>query len=404
MRNVDRVWPDVPVPWPHLGAIVAVCYCAYVALICRFSLAVLGPLSRRTNLAINTAIAVMALLFVVSYEGGVPSMSTLALSILVGIGLSSMVLIVRETLRTRRPVAWVVTGVGTAAMAAGVYDLILIRIGQASGLRITLSQHALFLFVLIMAGLVVERFSRSVAAYKDLAADLARRVDKREQQLREAFDALRQKQHEQSVASERQRMMREIHDGVGSQLVGLLNMVTRPNADPAVLKEHVQSALDEMRMAVDSLQPVHDDLITVLATLRYRLQPRLEAAGIEVVWDVVDLPVLRQLSPQVVLNVQRILLEAFTNILKHARASRVMVQAHLGSDHVPTMVLRIVDNGVGLRPEAQAGAATRVHGHGIANMLARAAAIGAEISVIASDQGGVHVELRWPVELAPPAA
>jgi signal transduction histidine kinase len=83
----------------------------------------------------------------------------------------------------------------------------------------------------------------------------------------------------------------------------------------------VQIALDEMRMAVDSLQPMHDDFVSVLAMLRYRLQPRLQAAGIEVVWDVAELPPLRQLSPQAVLQVQRILLEAFTNVLKHAHAS-----------------------------------------------------------------------------------
>ncbi len=49
-------------------------------------------------------------------------------------------------------------------------------------------------------------------------------------------------------------------------------------------------ALDEMRMAVDSLQPAQDDLSTLLATLRYRLQPRLDAAGIELVWNVALIP------------------------------------------------------------------------------------------------------------------
>ncbi len=122
-------------------------------------------------------------------------------------------------------------------------------------------------------------------------------VDEREQPAASgAFDSLREQQHHQSVAIERQRIMREIHDGVGSQLVGLLNMVTR-NAAPTCRrsKEHVQLALDEMRMAVDSLQPAHDDLATVLATLRYRLQSRLEAAGIEVIWEVAELPELREL-------------------------------------------------------------------------------------------------------------
>ena len=141
----------------------------------------------------------------------------------------------------------------------------------------------MFVFVVIMAGLVADRHNRSVADHRALNADLSQLVTDRESQLQSAFDALREQRHQQAVASERQRIMRKIHDGVGSQLVGLLNMVVRPGADSALLQQHVQQALDEMRMAVDSLQPVHGDLVTVLATLRYRLQPRLDAAGIALV-------------------------------------------------------------------------------------------------------------------------
>jgi hypothetical protein len=35
---------------------------------------------------------------------------------------------------------------------------------------------------------------------------------------------------------------------------------------------------------------VHGDLATVLATMRYRLLPRLEAAGLKMSWDVDRLP------------------------------------------------------------------------------------------------------------------
>jgi signal transduction histidine kinase len=401
VRNVDRVWPDVPVSWPLWGAIVAVCYASHLALICRFTLMALGPVSREMNRAIDVVLVLSSTLAILSFALGRPLFWTLGLAALVPLGVISLTFVVREAMRTRSMTACVLAAAGALAVAAGIYDLGLIRMTNSSGLRNAYTQHAMFVFVVIMAGLVAERYSRSVADYRALNADLSKLVEDREQQLRGAFDSLRVQQHEQSVSTERQRIMREIHDGIGSHLVGLLNMVTRPNADMVAVEEQVQHALDEMRMAVDSLQPVHDDLITVLATLRYRLQPRLQAAGVEVVWDVAELPALRHLSPNAVLQVQRILLEAFTNVLKHACATQVAVRTRwYEADRLVS--LQIADNGVGLRREAGANGASAAagprQGRGIGNMRARATSIGAELKVEPAKGGGTCLTLDWRVD------
>ncbi|MEI2746307.1 MAG: hypothetical protein V9G22_13180 [Ottowia sp.] len=47
---------------------------------------------------------------------------------------------------------------------------------------------------------------------------------------------------------------------------------------------------------------MHGDLTTVLATLRYRLRPRLEAAGIAIDWQVDELPPIEGLTPTTVLQ------------------------------------------------------------------------------------------------------
>ena len=52
----------------------------------------------------------------------------------------------------------------------------------------------MFAFVVVDGWLVAERYSRSVADYRALNADLSRRVADREQQLQLAFDALREQQ------------------------------------------------------------------------------------------------------------------------------------------------------------------------------------------------------------------
>jgi len=219
------------------------------------------------------------------------------------------------------------------------------------------------------------------------AAERAR--DAKETLLDQATHALHEEQRRQAVANERRRIMRELHDGVGSQLVGLLNLVNSRSAEPAELEASVRQALDEMRMAVDSMQSDDDpDLGTALANLRYRLQPRLDAAGIRVHWSVPEVLAVQGMGPAEVFQVQRILLEAFTNVLKHSRASAVRVQ--VGAPDEGRVDILLADDGVGLNGDAG-------RGQGLANMRHRAAAIGGAIE-IAPDRAtrGTAVRLRWP--------
>lgn len=398
LRIIDRAWADVPVPWPWLGALAAVCYMAHMALMCRFSVLATGPAPRSLDRSVDAAILASAALTVLSFALRKPLWLTLGICTIVPMALACLWTVASRAWAGAGAGAWLLAAALAASIAAGLHDLLVVRLSNASGLRSTYLQHAMFAFVPIMGWLIAERYSRTAANFHALNADLSRRVDEREQQLRAAFDVLREQQHHQAISNERQRIMREIHDGVGSQLVALLNMVARPGAEPQALREHVQLALDEMRMAVDSLQPANDDLATVLATLRYRLQPRLEAAGIGVVWDVAELPELRELSPNVVMHVQRILLEAFTNVLKHARATRIIVRARLCDDGA-AVTLQIADDGIGLRGNpAATSAGRRRGGRGLDNMRSRAAAIGARFHIDQAAEGGTCITLALKVE------
>ena len=395
LRNLDRVWPEPPLPWPLWGALLAVAYACHLALIARFTLLAIGRNPRWLVRALYGSMGAAAVLGFVALVGARPLLWTVGLAGLEAVGLVCLFLIWQMALRGQHRTAWVMVVAGSLTLLCGTHDLLFVRINLGGTEAAPLMPHAMFVFVLIMAGMVVERYTRSITDYRMLNATLSQRVAKRERQLGDAFEALRVQQQEQAVAGERQRIMREIHDGVGSQLVGLLNMVTQRDAEPAQLEAQVQLALDEMRMAVDSLQPVHGDLGTVLGTLRYRLQPRLHAAGIAVRWDVEQLPPLAHLSPHSVWQVQRILMEALTNVLKHARASEVTVQAHWRGGAAPAVSLALSDDGVGLHHGRTDGDA--VHGHGLANMRSRAAAIGAQLRVEAGAGGGTRVALELPL-------
>lgn len=381
VRNVDRVVPDLPLPWPWLGIVVWIGFTAHVAWTVRFVILVLRPLSDWMRWAINATLAVDVVLICLAHILGEPMLLTVVALSGTPLGVMALAVLGRQVRSRPTATAWVVLVALAVAAGAGIHDAVLIRLEGASGLRTTLTHHGMFAFAVIMAVVIAERYNRSVVAQRSLDEALARR------------EAGRQAEMSRVVESERQRLMRDLHDGVGSQLVGLLHLVDQPEPSPKALREQVQLVMDETRMAVDALQPAHNDLVTLLANLRWRLQPRLHAAGITVVWDVEDLPAMPPLTPPTVQHLQRMLQEVFANVLKHAQANQVTVSARALPGDVPLVQLAITDNGCGL-PPAEAG---QPRGQGLNNLRARAAAIAADITIGAGPDGGTRVALLWAV-------
>ena len=378
LRPMDQLLQVAPLPWPLWGAVLAIAYTIQLGMMARFVLIIIQKADGLAHWATNVVIAVVAALASLSFALGVPALWTVGLLVFILLGLFCLALLAVTVAKDRRLMPSLLLLTGGVTILAGIHDLIFIRIGAFGGSDLVLTHHALFGFVLILASLVVTRYNQSVDDFRRLNQQLSHRIAEKEAALRTAFESLRQQQEERAVLDERQRIMREIHDGVGSQLVGLLGMVRSATTTSDDIEAQVQSALDEMRMAIDSLQPVHGDLTTVLATLRYRLQPRLEAAGIDVVWAVEALPDLPHSPMQQMLQVQRILLEAFTNVLKHARATQVIVEAFYDEQPVPCLHIGVKDNGIGL----PAGLNASPHkGYGMTNMRNRALHIKAILNV-----------------------
>jgi signal transduction histidine kinase len=394
VRHLDQVWLDVPIPWPSWGGILAVGYGCHLALTARFVLLLLGINPPWLVRLVHTALAAAVVLPALSFWLLNRELWTSTLVAIQLVGMLCFAVVLREAFRTHRSMAWLLVVCGGLLLVAGLYDIVVVRQGHFGGSRWPLTPNAMVLLDLILAGLVVARHNRAVADHKALNEHLTERVAEREEELRQAFEALRVQRHDQAVLSERQRIMREIHDGIGSQLVGLLSMVGRPHTDRSAIEEQVKLALDEMRMAVDSLQPVHSDLTTVLATLRYRLQGRLESAGIELIWKVEALPPISPLSPQTVLQMQRILLEAFTNVLKHAQATQVVLHAHWRAGDPPAVILQLLDDGIGFAGQPPPN---MLRGHGLNNMHVRAASIGAALRVEPAPTRGTCLTLEWPI-------
>jgi signal transduction histidine kinase len=195
-------------------------------------------------------------------------------------------------------------------------------------------------------------------------------------------------ERERTLLLERQRLMRDMHDGLGSVLTSSLAVVERGEARPAELALMLRECVDDLRAVIDSLEPAQNDLVALLATQRYRLGPRLEAAGIQLEWDMHDLPPLPWMEPPEALQVMRMMQEVLTNIVKHSGAQRVLVSAQQLGDSV---VVRVVDDGCGFDVQA---APT---GRGLRFLHQRAASLGGALSIISTSGKGTTVQLSLPI-------
>jgi signal transduction histidine kinase len=220
-------------------------------------------------------------------------------------------------------------------------------------------------------------------------SSLERLLKQREAELAESYARLREAEQQQTLNEERRRLTQDMHDGLGSSLVTALRVAQKGTLSTASMEEVLRGCITDLKLTIDSMEPVNADLLLLLGTLRFRLGPRLTEAGVELLWEVTDVPKVDWLDARNSLHILRILQEAFANILKHTRASQIRVTTAASGDG--WLSVTIADNGTGFdTTAAQSGG-----GRGLANQRRRAEAIGGEI-VIASSPEGTRLSLRIP--------
>ena len=195
-------------------------------------------------------------------------------------------------------------------------------------------------------------------------------------------------ERERALLLERERLTRDMHDGLGSSLVGSLVEIERGEVDPGRLTVILRECVDELRSVIDSLEPIDHDLVALLSNLRQRFEPRLQTAGLVLELQMDDLPELAWMGPPEALHVMRIVQEVLTNAIRHSAAKRIRVATHLVGDAVQ---LNIVDNGNGF------DTATTPSGRGMHSLRRRVALLGGSLHIESAPGSGTHVRLNLPV-------
>ena len=266
----------------------------------------------------------------------------------------------------------------TVALAWGMLH------GDLGGVAVRITHMIPLLFV--MGWIITRRFARSLTDAERLNAELERRVEAKRTEIASNAEQVQALTRQQALADERQRIMSDMHDGIGGQLISALSLIEPGGASQDQMAAALRECIDDLRIAIDSLEPTDEDLLPLLGNLRYRLEPRLKARGIALDWLVGDVPKLACLTPQNVLQVLRILQEAFTNVLKHAGAGRIRVATSADAQSVR---IDIADDGHGFDE------ASPRHGYGLASMRRRAQALGGELRLHTSP-AGTTLSLQLP--------
>lgn len=190
----------------------------------------------------------------------------------------------------------------------------------------------LLIFV-TFCGLLLRRYITALVQVEQSNARLEERLVARTRELEASHASLRELARRQTQQQERQRLMQEMHAGLGGALreaVGALQQ-GRPQQQPPA--ELLRACIEDLSLTVDSLQAGQTDLLLLLGNLRYRLQARLQLSGLRLLWQVGELPALPWLDPRCALQILRLLQQA------------LLLLARLGPGEV-TVRTRAAEHGV----------------------------------------------------------
>lgn len=199
-----------------------------------------------------------------------------------------------------------------------------------------------------------------------------------------------------SAIAERQKISADMHDSIGASLAALLAHATTENVDMADVKRRIGEILMELRFLVDSIETEDSNINLLLSNVRHRMGSGIELAGIDLHWQVVELPEIRGLTARDALAIKLILMEALSNVLNHSKAKIAFVAASYDRE-ASAIFISIEDDGCGFSP------ADVIAGRGLSNMRKRTASIstGGAISIDASPGHGTKVRIE--LKLAPAA-
>jgi two-component system sensor histidine kinase UhpB len=173
-----------------------------------------------------------------------------------------------------------------------------------------------------------------------------------------------------------------------------------PDDVPSKLSQSVQDAstlamqtLETARNMSLALHPALLDDLGLIAALRWEIDRFEQRTGQAILFktDLADI----ELQPELEITIYRIVIEALTNIARHAQASDIEVSLQL---EIQQIALKVEDNGVGFDAENWFNSPGERQSLGLVSMRERAELLGGSLEIISSLGQGTTVRGTLPVQ------
>lgn len=234
------------------------------------------------------------------------------------------------------------------------------------------------------------RLSQAIQEATKARSELEVRLAERTAEIESAQRKLAAIEVARSRQEERHRLLEDMHDGFGSQLLSARLMIEGSAMSQPQLAKLLGECMDDLHLVVDLMSHQDQSLQDALVDYRHRLQQRASDWPLQLHWQL-DLANCPSLSDRTILQILRIVQEALTNAVKHGHASHIHISAQMSSTE--SLCITVENDGPGFSPKTHSG-------RGLRNMHKRAHGIGGtlEISVADSEGKGTRVTLHLPVQ------
>ncbi len=326
----------------------------------------------------------------------------------IGIVVLVLLLPATQSQASRREV-YITRITGTLGCALCLVDMMVqMRFIQVPGLPRFLP-ITFFLVFLTNNAILLQRFSRTYRIARRSQKELQTIVAQRESELDHYYAENTRLKSQQARTEERERIMRDLHDGMGGHLASALAVakVDEHQDDQAQkrLTETLQTALVEMRMLINNSADEFDELGQALGSLRSTIEPLLNDAGLELHWKLDPFGKMPILTISERMHVVRVVQECITNVLKHTDATIVTVSSEqVGKNYR----VQIANNGstpvtnsaslTGSAIQDRAQGANAQQGNGQRNMKYRAAQLHGSFNLTPTADGGALATLEFPFD------
>lgn len=237
---------------------------------------------------------------------------------------------------------------------------------------------------------MLDRIAHANLMLSTAAKVLRQPLPQQPDELAQALEASQRQHLSEGAQQERLRLIHDLHDGVGSQLSSTLDLAQQQGSSGSDMVPHLRKTLEQLKLTVDALEEGDGNLESIIASVRYRLAPRIGAVGVQLKWQVDALPPFEHWTSQHALHLQMLLLEAFDNSIKYATRHQIEFTASAFTEHEKAAVtLTLKDWGPGFvwpRPENQTPGC---RGKGIGIMFYRADKIDAQLDIRSTPDGTI---------------